>query len=45
MNQTAAYAVILLKTIFSEHGIPAFVFTDQERHFTSAEFLEFAICY
>ena len=32
-NQTAAYIVNLLKTVFSEHGIPAYVLMDQGRHF------------
>ena len=31
--------------IFSEHGIPDYVFTDQQRQFKSAEFQEFARCY
>ena len=44
-NQTASHIVGLLKTIFSEHGIPAYVFTDQERQFVSAKFQEFAGCH
>ena len=35
----------LLKTIFSEHSIPAYVFTDQGRQFTLAKFQEFARYY
>ena len=44
-NQTAAHVINILKTISSEHGILACVFTEQGRHFTSAEFWEFAKCY
>ena len=44
-NQTAAHAVSLLKTIFSEHGIPAYLFTDEARQFMSAEFHEFSRFY
>ena len=44
-TQTAAHVMSLLKTIFSEHGIPTYVFTDLGGQFTSAEFQEFARCY
>ena len=44
-SQTATYVESLLKIIFSEHSIPVYLFTGQERQFTSAEFQEFARCY
>ena len=34
----AAHVINILKMMFSEHGIPACVFTDQGRQFTSTEF-------
>ena len=43
--QMAAHIVSLLKTIFQEDGIPAYVLTDQMRQLTSAEFQEFARYY
>ena len=44
-NPMATYEITILKLMFSEHGIPAHVFTDQGRQFTSEEFCEFAKCY
>ena len=44
-NQTAAHVMSLLKTIFLEDGIPAYMFTDKERHFTSAVVQGFTKCY
>ena len=44
-NQMAAHMVSILKMMFSKHIIPAWVFTDQERQFTLAEFQEFLKCY
>ena len=44
-KQTTVHVMSLLKTVSSEHGIPAYVFTDQGRQFTSAEFQECAKCY
>ena len=44
-NQTTAHVVSLLKTNFPDHGIPAYMFTDQGRQFMSAESQEFAIYY
>ena len=41
----ATHVINNLKTMFSEHGIPAHVFMDQGRQITSAEFSEFAKCY
>ena len=44
-NQMATHVIDILKMMFSQHGIPAWVFIDQGRQFTSAEFCEFAKCY
>ena len=44
-NPMATYEITILKLMFSEHGIPAHVFTDLGRQFTSEEFCEFAKCY
>ena len=44
-NQTVSYVLSLLKAIFPEHGIQAYVFTDVGRQLTSAEFQEFTRCY
>lgn len=44
-SKRADHIISLLKIMFSEHGIPAQVFTDQGTQFTSAEFKHFAQCY
>ena len=44
-NPMATHVINILKTVFSEHDIPACVFTDQGRLLTSTEFKEFAKCY
>ena len=41
-NQTAGHVISLLKTIFSEYGVPATVYTDQRTQFVSQEFKQFA---
>ena len=45
INQTAGHAISLLKTIFSECGVPATVCTDQGTQFVSQEFKQFALQY
>ena len=44
-SQTAGHVIRLLKTIFSEYGVPATVYTDQGTQFVSQEFKEFALQY
>ena len=44
-NQTAGHVISLLKTIFSEYGVPATVYTDQGTQFVSQEFTQFALQY
>ena len=44
-NQTAGHTISLLKTIFSECGVPATVYTDQGTQFVSREFKQFALQY
>ena len=44
-NQTAGHVISLLKTIFSEYGVPATVYTDQGTQFVSQEFKQFALQY
>ena len=41
-NMTSETIIGILKTIFSEHGIPDIVFSDNGRQFNSAEFKDFA---
>ena len=44
-NQTAGHVISLLKTIFSEYGVPATVYIDQGSQFVSQEFKQFALQY
>ena len=44
-SQTAGHVIRLLKTIFSEYGVPATVYTDQGTQFVSQEFKQFALQY
>ena len=41
-SQTAGHVIRLLKTIFSEYGVPATVYTDQGTQLVSQEFKKFA---
>ena len=44
-SQTAGHVIRLLKTIFSEYGVPATVYTDQGTQLVSQEFKKFALQY
>ena len=44
-NLTSNHVISLLKTIFSEQGIPSEVYTDQGTQFTSSDFKNFAKLY
>ena len=44
-NQTVGHVIRLLKTTFSEYGVPATVYTDQGTQFVSQEFKQFALQY
>ena len=44
-NQTAGLVISLLKTIFSDYGVPATAYTDQGTQFVSQEFKQFAVQY
>ena len=44
-NQTAGHVISLLKTIYSEYGVPATLYTDQGSQFVSQEFKQFALQY